>query len=427
MGEAKTTIVIPLHHGGGKHGEDTELRFALRSLERHFVGPMEVVIVGKKLPEWAEGLRLLPCRKGLKSALVAAAREFPEGFVWWYDDCVLLRDTTAEEVKVTPACRGWSKAKTGWAKSLERIRVRLVEEGIRAWDYSRPHGPYWFDKGMVVESFADWPAMAGKFPWESWILSKRDWPRVHGAVKQYYGPYKGEPAARCRYLNYNDRGNTLELRNWLRARYPEKSRWEKDDSMSKQEVYAKQALHLQGVWEELGSPPLRTICECATGPWSLLAPFQGKAQRTILIEPDPDMAAAARRNYPWAEVRQVAIAREYGTANLRKLHGSSYIKGIPWAPAFDAFPAKARKAGKVPVATVPFSVVDDGEIDLLNLDCEGSEWFVLEKMTSRPRILQIELYAKHGHHSEISGWLEANGYQVAKRWGNANLILTLGS
>ena len=86
--------------------------------------------------------------------------------------------------------------------------------------------------------------------------------------------------------------------------------------------------------------------------------------------------------------------------------------------------AKARKAGKVPVATVPFSVLDDGEIDLLNLDCEGSEWYVLEKMKSRPRILQVELYPKHGHHREISAWLEAHGYQVAKRWGNANLILT---
>ena len=416
-------IVIPLHTGGGKLGDDAELRFALRSLAAHVKEPYEIVIAGSALPEWASGLRRIEAG-GLKSALAAAAAAFPAGFMWWYDDCVLLRDSTAAELGVTPCCRGWRKPGSGWSKKLEKVRQRLVAEGMKAWDYSRPHGPYFFDKGMVDEGFRDWPGMAAKFPWESWILSKRDWPRVHGAVRQYYGAFKGAPGPGQRYLNYNNRGFTLELRDWLRARFPEKSPWENDNPMSKKEIYGKQALHVQGVWEELGRPPLRTICECATGPWSLLAGFEGLARRTLLIEPDPEMAAAARRNYPWAEVRQVAVAREFGTANLRKLNGSSYIKGIPWAPAFDVCPDKARKAGKVPVATVPFSVLDDGEIDLLNLDCEGSEWYVLEKMKSRPRILQVELYPKHGHHREISAWLEAHGYQVAKRWGNANLILT---
>ncbi len=80
---------------------------------------------------------------------------------------------------------------------------------------------------MIAGAFADWPGMKGKFPIESWILSKRDWPRCHGQVKQYYGPFRGAPASGQRYLNYNDKGNTPELQAMLEEMFPEQSRFEK--------------------------------------------------------------------------------------------------------------------------------------------------------------------------------------------------------
>ena len=427
MHEAKPIpIVIPLHHGGGKLGGDFELRYALRGLEQHFKNPMRIIIVGKSLPGWITGVEHLPAKKGLKSALRVAAQAFPAGFIWWYDDLVLLRDITAAEAKVTPAVSRWQKPKTPWAHALNRVKKRLAEEGYEPHDYSRPHGPYWFDQGMVVEAFLDWPDMAGKFPFESWILSKRNWPRRQNGWRQYYGAFAKPPGEGTIYMNYNDRGNTQELRDWLRERFPQQSRYETTQEMSKKDVYDKQGEHLYGVWEEMGRPALRTICECAVGPWSLLERFREHCGRAIFIEPDPVMSRKARANYPWAEHFEVAIATGYGKANLRKLNGSSYVKGIPWAPAFDVCPRRAQKAGKVAVGTAPFGSLDDGEIDLMNLDCEGSEWFVLSGMRSRPRFLQIELYPNHGHHAEISQWIEAEGYRVAKRWGNANLILVRG-
>ena len=87
-------------------------------------------------------------------------------------------------------------------------------------------GLYWFDKAMVDEAFVDWVGMAGKFPWESWILSKRDWPRRHGVVKQYYGPFKNEPGAGSFFLNYNDTGNTRDLRAFLDRSFPSPCRFE---------------------------------------------------------------------------------------------------------------------------------------------------------------------------------------------------------
>lgn len=219
-------IVIPLHPKGGKFGDNSELRIALRSIEKHFTDPHRIVIVSKNLPKWITGVEHIP-GGGLKSSLLAASEAFPDGFFWVYDDFCLLRDTTAEEMKVTPACRGWSRAKTGWANQLERIHQRLLSEHRPAFDYSRPHGPYWFTKSMVDEGFADWPGMKSKFPWESWILSKHDWPRVYGAVKQYYGAWKSAPNNSVRYLNYNDKGNTGELRNFFHEKFPTPSQWEK--------------------------------------------------------------------------------------------------------------------------------------------------------------------------------------------------------
>jgi hypothetical protein len=223
-----TTIVIPLHHGGGKLKDDSELRFALRSIAANFSGPVEVAIIGKKLPHWVKGVRFIEQRqKGLKAALHMAARAYPSGFFWFYDDCCILKPITSEEMKVTPCSRGWSKPHTSWARKLDSIRVRLEADGKKAWDYSRPHGPYWFDLGMIEEAFRDWPGMEGKLPVESWILSKRDWPRRHSGYKQYYGAYKGPPGEQQQFLNYNNAGFTEELRAWLSEKFPDLCRFEK--------------------------------------------------------------------------------------------------------------------------------------------------------------------------------------------------------
>jgi hypothetical protein len=221
------TIVIPLSPCGGFSQDDTELRYALRSLDTYFKDPFELVIVGNHLPGWVQNVTHLPCGSGLKTAIAAAADAYPEGFFWFYDDCCLLMDTTAEEMKVTPQCKTFNVASdTKWGKQLEEVRARLETEGYHPKDFSRPHGPYWFDKGMIDEAFADWPGMSGKFPFESWILSKRKWPGVYGASKHYYGSFDSPPGDKQRYVNYSDAGNTPKLREWLSAKLSRPSRFE---------------------------------------------------------------------------------------------------------------------------------------------------------------------------------------------------------
>ena len=36
--------------------------------------------------------------------------------------------------------------------------------------------------------------------------------------------------------------------------------------------------------------------------------------------------------------------------------------------------------------------IDNGKIDILLLDCEGAEWFILENLISRPYAISIELF-----------------------------------
>ena len=226
--KSMNTICIPLHPDGGKYKDNSELRFALRSLERNFIGDFEVAIVSRRLPDWVQGVKHV-YGEGLKSSLRTAAREFPDGFFWWYDDNCLLLPTDAETMKRTPVADGWSKPQTEWRKQLESVRVKLEEAGVEALDYSSPHGPYWFDQGMVEEGFTSLEKMSGKFPWESWILSVRQWPWVKGQTCQFYGKFKSAPKAYHRYLNYNDGGNTDELRRWLDGVFHKPSRFEKPD------------------------------------------------------------------------------------------------------------------------------------------------------------------------------------------------------
>ena len=190
----------------------------------------------------------------------------------------------------------------------------------------------------------------------------------------------------------------------------------------RQQAYQRDSANIHQAWKSIGSPSLRTICEVAVGPWSLLSRFEGLSQRALFVEPDPQMAAEAAINFPWAEILRVAVAASVGTANLRKLKGASYIKGIPWAPMFAKSQEKCRAAGKVTVPTMPFNMIDDGQIDVLNLDCEGSEWFVISNMSSRPLLIQIELYPANNWHRELVAWFAENGYVEIKRWGRSNII-----
>src|SRR5690606_16182488 len=62
--------------------------------------------------------------------------------------------------------------------------------------------------------------------------------------------------------------------------------------------------------------------------------------------------------------------------------------------------------------------VDDGSIDLLSIDVEGSEWFVLQSLRSRPGVITLETHGaryRNPYITEIREWMRSNGYRLLYR------------
>ncbi|MBO0929960.1 FkbM family methyltransferase [Fibrella aquatilis] len=62
-----------------------------------------------------------------------------------------------------------------------------------------------------------------------------------------------------------------------------------------------------------------------------------------------------------------------------------------------------------------FSEIDTGEFDLLSIDIEGSEWYVLKYMVSRPNVISVETHGKfyvNPFINEIKAWMLKNNYII---------------
>jgi FkbM family methyltransferase len=164
---------------------------------------------------------------------------------------------------------------------------------------------------------------------------------------------------------------------------------------------------LDWIAQKMGILPAMTVCECSVGPLEIsIAPgFVGKCDRLLLIEPEPHMAAEAQRVLH-APVLQVAVGLEPGKQKMRYNNGSSYLEGT-WAPTMTG-----EKTFEVDVVT--FDTLDDGQVDILNLDCEGQEWAVLKFMKSEPKLLAIENCDDSPYYHEIVTWLRDHNYKM--RW-----------
>jgi methyltransferase FkbM-like protein len=156
----------------------------------------------------------------------------------------------------------------------------------------------------------------------------------------------------------------------------------------------------------MGLFPCRTFCECAVGPIeiSVARGFIGHCRHMILIEPNPTLASNAAYLLK-CPVLKTAVGFQHGIVSLVENGGSSYIAGT-WAPT--------PVAQGIVHATdcITFDEVDDGEIDILALDCEGMEWAVLSRMRSIPELLTIEIWEGNPYKREIYDWLRDHNYKL---------------
>jgi hypothetical protein len=195
--------------------------------------------------------------------------------------------------------------------------------------------------------------------------------------------------------------------------------------------------------ESLGLKP-RTVMEIgACHPEQLRVwPFINRGDQVILIEANPRLAYCLTHGYndgdfkdTWPQVPppphqsagldgyknvsilNVAIVDHPAPVVLHEFNVSSFVSGVA-APAVvnDAFVASEHSSYVVDGVTI--DQVDDGTIDILLVDVEGSEWSCLKHLLSRPKIIVVEFYGGNylnPHYDEIKEWMRVNGYNYTDR------------
>lgn len=140
--------------------------------------------------------------------------------------------------------------------------------------------------------------------------------------------------------------------------------------------------------------------------------------RTTLVEPDPKSIGEINKlfkNNTNVTLYPVAIYDYNGVLELVQRNASTFAAALPASPAMINDHYEIKEQDKFTVECKRFDEIDDGSIELLSVDTEGCEWFILKYMKSRPLIISLETHGKsylNPYLKEISGWVAKNEYGI---------------
>jgi len=234
-------VVISLS-AGSRHG-DAELRYALRSIEKHVEDLGRVWVIGHR-PAWLRGVEHIPAGDpsrvkdvNILAKIEAACRAgVSERFLRFSDDQVILRPLAFWQFGpyTWGAVRPANGKANRWHRRLAATGDWLRRQGFAAW-HCDTHAPIPMDRGRLLELAElcrdDWLAGDG-FCISSWYVNAAE------ARPQAMGNRKATveaalPAEQLRaaiagrwFLGFNDAGFTGELRELLDELLPDRSRFE---------------------------------------------------------------------------------------------------------------------------------------------------------------------------------------------------------
>ena len=151
---------------------------------------------------------------------------------------------------------------------------------------------------------------------------------------------------------------------------------------------------------------------------SNIGAFTKEGIRSTFVEPDPHCVEEIKKYFKGfdnIDIHPVAIFDKSGEVELVQRKASTYLKILDSSPAIINDEYTLSEEDTFTVKAVTFDEIDDGSIDLLSIDIEGSEWFVIKHMVSRPLVLSIETHGAmytNPYINEIKKWVSENGYIV---------------
>jgi FkbM family methyltransferase len=146
-------------------------------------------------------------------------------------------------------------------------------------------------------------------------------------------------------------------------------------------------------------------------------PYILTGKKVSLVEANQVMVERIRqafRDYPLTKVFPYAVAGQPGKVTLYNRGASTFIDSVK-SPAIvnDQYTKSDKDRFEVEAKT--FDQMDDGTIDVLCIDVEGAEWYVLDKLVSRPDLISVETHGKYYINprlKEIREWMRAKGYRI---------------
>jgi len=140
--------------------------------------------------------------------------------------------------------------------------------------------------------------------------------------------------------------------------------------------------------------------------------------RCTLVEPDPQCVSRIRERFAGRNnvtLHPVAIDDRKGELELAQRGASTFAAKLSVSPTVVNDEYRLSRDDIFTVTAVTFDEIDDGTIDLLSVDIEGGEWFVIKHLVSRPTVISLETHGArylNPYLAQIREWMRSEGYRT---------------
>jgi FkbM family methyltransferase len=151
-----------------------------------------------------------------------------------------------------------------------------------------------------------------------------------------------------------------------------------------------------------------------------------------LFEPNPISFKEIQENlseFNNFKVFNCALGGKNETINFFLAKGSSFVEGVR-SPEIIHNSKSEDQLQKVQVEMKNIKEFDTGDIDLLLLDVEGSEFEIIESLVSRPKDIVVEMYSfgvkyKNPYFDQIMEWMGKNNYSIVNQYEDFHFRLNV--